>query len=131
MCDKYNWLLAILWFTLTKKQQASHPWNELTSWKVPGSSTGEWRCLEKYFKRYFRNPKVQDNQSTERAISTKSKTPVLPKLLIRSQLLHPLNIKIRMGSIWALPECQTVQQLACMAGLSGDSSQVQRFHTGN
>lgn len=79
----------------------------------------------KIFQNVFLKPKVQDNQSTERAISTKWKTSVLPEQLIRSQLLHPLNIKIGMGPIWALSNCQTVWQLAgrwlC---LSRDSSQA-------
>ena len=80
--------------------------------KAPGSCTTEWRCLEKYFERWFWNPKLQDNQSIEQDIRAKSKTSVLSVLLTSSQLLHPINIKIRMGPIWALPE----RQLDCTPG---------------
>jgi len=106
VCDGCIWLLAVLCFRLTRDQQASYIWGEFMSWKPPDSCTREWRCLEKYFQRWFGNPKLQDNQTTEQDTRYKTKGSTLSILLASSQLLHSVNITIKMGPVGALLELQ-------------------------
>lgn len=82
------------------------PCGELASWKAPSSSIREWRCLEKYFGRWFQNPKVQDNQSTEQDTRAKPERSVLSIILTSCPVLHSISITSRMGPVWALPELQ-------------------------
>lgn len=76
------------------------------SWQVHGWHTREWRCLEKYFKSWFINPNLQDNQNTEEDTRAKMKNSISSILLPSSQLFFSINIIIRMGPVGDLPELQ-------------------------
>lgn len=67
--------IQVLWLGLGKEQHEN-----LKSWKDPRSGAGEWKCFETYFERWFWNPKVQDNQSTEQNTGANMRTTILSQL---------------------------------------------------
>ena len=51
--DRSAWLLAVLWFRLTKEQQASRPAVSLQAGKLLAHVQGSEGASEKYFERWF------------------------------------------------------------------------------